>query len=260
MAKTCRRVKGAIFNPSSPFVQMLAADLSNYVMPSTMVNLVHTTPALTATIVSYVQCHMQESTVKCEDKNKVQSIQPNPHKTPTICQLPSLVNPKSLTSFLINYDRVLSSYLINGFTYDFKLGCTSDLPPCTPQSHKSTLEHPDIIKNYIHTGLSKGPIAGPFSYKSFDNFVVSPLGLVPKGNTRKFRVIHDLSFPKNHLVNSNIPQESSAVQYDSIDEVVSLVRMFGRGCLMVKTDIEDAFRIIPIHSSDYHLLGSDLLR
>lgn len=151
MAKTCRRVKGAIFNPSSPFVQMLAADLSNYVMPSTMVNLVHTTPALTATIVSYVQCHMQESTVKCEDKNKVQSIQPNPNKTPTICQLPSLVNPKSLTSFLINYDRVLSSYLIYGFTYDFKLGCTSDPPPCTLQNHKSTLEHPDIIKNCIQT-------------------------------------------------------------------------------------------------------------
>lgn len=85
MAKTCRRVEGAIFNPSSPFVQMQAADLSNSVMPS-MVNLVHTTPALTATSVSYVQCHMQESTVECEDKNKVQSIQPNPHKTPTICQ------------------------------------------------------------------------------------------------------------------------------------------------------------------------------
>lgn len=68
-------------------------------------------------------------------------------------------------------------------------------------------------------------------------------------------MIHDLSFPKNHSVNSNIPQENSAVQYDSIDEVVSLVRMFGRGCLMAKTDIEDAFRIIPIHPSDYHLLG-----
>lgn len=156
---------------------------------------------------------------------------------------------------MINYDRVLSAYLINGFTYGFKLGCTSDPPPCTPQNHKSTLEHPDIIKNYIQTGLSKGRIAGPFSYKPFDNFVVSPLGLVPKGNTGKFRVIHDLSFPKNHSVNSNIPKENSAVQYDSIDEVVSLVRTFGRGCLMAKTDIEDAFRIIPIHPSDYHLLG-----
>lgn len=63
----------------------IPAALSNSVMPS-MVNLVHTTPALTATSVSYVQCHMQESTEECEDKNKVQSIQPNPHKTPTICQ------------------------------------------------------------------------------------------------------------------------------------------------------------------------------
>lgn len=125
---------------------MQAADLSNSVMPSTMVNLVHTTPVLTATSVSYVQCHMQESTVECEDKNKVQSIQPNPHITPTVCQLPSPVNPKSLSS--------LSSYLINGFTYGFKLGCTSDPLPCTPQNHKSTSEHPDIIKKYIQTGLS----------------------------------------------------------------------------------------------------------
>lgn len=103
--------------------------------------------------------------------------------------------------------------------------------------------------------FSKGRIAGPFSYKPFDNFVVSPLGLVPTGNTGKYRVIHDLSFPKIHSVNSNIPQECSAVQYNSIDEVVSLVKMLGRGCLMAKTDIEDAFRIIPIHPSDYHYLG-----
>lgn len=148
-------------------------------------------------------CSMSHARVNCRVQRQKQgtiNTTKSPQKNHNLPE-PSLVNPKSLTSFLINYDRVPSSYPINGFTYDFKLGCTSDPPPCTPQNHKSTLEHPDIIKNYIQTGLSKGPIAGQYSYKSFDNFVVSPLGLVPKGNTRKFRVIHDLSFPKNHLVN-----------------------------------------------------------
>lgn len=92
------RVKASVmcsFQSQQPFRTKLmqAADLLNYVMPSTMMNLVHTTPALTATSVSYVQCHMQKSTVECEDKNKVQSIQPNPHITPTVCQLPSPINP-----------------------------------------------------------------------------------------------------------------------------------------------------------------------
>ena len=36
-----------------------------------------------------------------------------------------------------------------------------------------------------------------------------------------------------------------------IDVVIDLVKTFGSGALMVKTDIEDAFRVIPIHPLDY---------
>lgn len=45
------------------------------------------------------------------------------------------------------------------------------------------------------------------------------------------------------------------VQYDTVDWVINLVQQYGPYCLMAKTDIEDAFRIIPIKPSDYHLLG-----
>lgn len=100
------------FQSQQPFRTKQGADLSNYVMPSTMVNLVHTPPVLTATSVSYVHCHMQESTVECEDKNKVQSIQPNPHISPTVCQLPSPVNPKILSNFLINTISTISTIII----------------------------------------------------------------------------------------------------------------------------------------------------
>lgn len=89
---------------------------------------------------------------------------------------------------------------------------------------------------------------------SFVNFHDSST-VVPKGSTCKFRVIHDLSFPENQSVNSNVPRENSAVQYDSIDQVVDLVQKFGREYLTAKTDIKDAFRIIPIDPSDYYLLG-----
>lgn len=45
------------------------------------------------------------------------------------------------------------------------------------------------------------------------------------------------------------------VQYDTIDWFINLVQQCGPYCLMAKTNIEDAFRIISINPSNYHLLG-----
>lgn len=71
----------------------------------------------------------------------------------------------------------------------------------------------------------------------------------------KFRIIHDLLYPKNNSVNTNIPKENSVVQYDTINWIINLVQQYGPYCLMTKTDIEDASWIIPINPSDYYLLG-----
>lgn len=78
---------------------------------------------------------------------------------------------------------------------------------------------------------------------------------MPKSEPNKFRIIHDLSFPAQDSVNSKIPREYSRVHYDSIDTVLSLVRQYGMGSFMAKTDIKDAFRIIPVNPKYYHLLG-----
>ena len=83
----------------------------------------------------------------------------------------------------------------------------------------------------------------------------SPLGVVPKSEPGKFRVIHDLSFQKHNSVNLYIPEENSKVKYESLDVVTELLRKFGSGALMAKTDIQDAFRIVPVQPDDYKLLG-----
>lgn len=88
------------------------------------------------------------------------------------------------------------------------------------------------------------------------NIVCSPFDLVPKNNPGKYRLIHDLSFPKDVSVKSGIPKYLSQVQYDNIETIISLVKVHGHGALMAKYDIEDAFRIIPIHPGDQHLLVS----
>ena len=56
-------------------------------------------------------------------------------------------------------------------------------------------------------------------------------------------------------MNDFIPDQFSSVQCASIGDAITLIKSLGRGCCMAKTDIKSAFRIIPIHPGDYHLLG-----
>ncbi|XP_050390001.1 uncharacterized protein LOC126808959 isoform X3 [Patella vulgata] len=96
---------------------------------------------------------------------------------------------------------------------------------------------------------------GPFLEPPFPNLRCSPLGVIPKQEKDTFRLIHDLSFPLGNSVNSGIDPFYTEVHYDSIDTVVSLVKQHGRGALMAKTDIQNAYRLLPIHPDDYELLG-----
>ena len=68
-------------------------------------------------------------------------------------------------------------------------------------------------------------------------------------------MIHHLSFPEGQSVNSHIPKIASSVHCASIDDAVRLIRRTGRGCALAKTDIQNAFRLIPVSPSDYNLLG-----
>lgn len=78
---------------------------------------------------------------------------------------------------------------------------------------------------------------------------------MPKHEPGSFRVIHDLSFPKGQGVNDLIPNHLTSVTYEDFDHVVHLIRTTGKGVLISKVDIQNAFRIMPIHFDDIHLFG-----
>jgi hypothetical protein len=84
------------------------------------------------------------------------------------------------------------------------------------------------------------------------------LGLVPKKNPGEFRVIHHLSYPENESINSGIPESKCTVKYQTIEDAVKLMKLYGKSCLLSKTDIENSFKIIPIHPDDHELLGFPL--
>jgi len=100
-----------------------------------------------------------------------------------------------------------------------------------------------------------GRIQGPFSYPPFSNLRVSPLGVLPKKAPGEFRMIHHLSFPYGDSINTFIPSEFSTVKYATVDDAINFIKFLGRGWVLAKTDVRSAFRIIPLHPSDYPLLG-----
>ena len=118
----------------------------------------------------------------------------------------------------------------------------------------SANDQPNIVTDKLHKEIEAGSVAGPFSAPPFDNFVVSPLGIVPKKAPNEFRRIQHLSYLHENSVNSGIPVDFSSVLYASIQDAIVFVKRLGVGCYLAKTDIKSAFRIIPIHPGDYPLL------
>lgn len=120
---------------------------------------------------------------------------------------------------------------------------------------KSAIEQPLVVITKLNKEREAGRVAGPFAAPPFSTFVSSPLGIVPKKVPTEFRLIHHLSYPKGSSVNDSIPDNCSSVHYASIGDAIPIIKRLGAGCYMAKTDIKSAFRIIPIHPSDYSLLG-----
>ena len=87
------------------------------------------------------------------------------------------------------------------------------------------------------------------------NFRTNPVGIVPKKAPGKFRTISNLSFPTGSSVNDFISKEDYSLSYVTVDSAIDYILSLGPGCYLSKVDIESAFRIIPVHKSDWSLQG-----
>ena len=168
----------------------------------------------------------------------------------------SRLQTNRLAAYLIGYDRQLSDTLITGFSIGFRIPSSIENTfTSTYQNHKSALQNPLAVSQKIHKELKLGRIAGPFQSHPIPDLIISPLGLVPKKASNEFRLIHDLSFPKNSSVNSHIDKSLTGVQYEDLDHCIRIITAIGPNTLIAKADLKDAFRIIPIHPEDHRLLG-----
>ncbi len=155
-------------------------------------------------------------------------------------------------------DRNFANFVVNGIKEGFRIGfdytshrckkSTRNMPSATEQGHA-------IISSYLAKECAEGRVLGPFEEHFFPQLQVSRIGVVPKHTPGQWRLIVDLSSPEGYSVNDGISRQLCSLSYISVDTAAKIVAQKGRGTLLAKVDIRNAYRNLPIHPDDRWLLG-----
>ncbi len=172
------------------------------------------------------------------------------------CKYPTPVKLEKMIPYLDKYtNKAASKILKEGFKNGFKLAYLGDRTSRDSKNLKSITNLKKEALEKINKEVKLGRIAGPFHEKPLPDLIISPIGLVPKSEPGKYRLIQHLSYPEGESINDGIDRGMCKVNYTSFDVAVRLVVSAGKGALMAKSDIESAFRLLPVHPQDFQLLG-----
>ena len=155
-------------------------------------------------------------------------------------------------------------YLVNGFRHGFSLHyqCPTtrkDLSNNLPL----TIGTKEDLWNKVMKEVKEKRFAGPFKEIPFDNYVQSPIGLVPKDNGRQTRLIfhlsYDFKFSGNRSVNFYTPEELCSVKYNDLDYAMKTIFAWSdnddkKQLIFASTDVKSAFRLVPLSPDWYYLL------
>ena len=154
-------------------------------------------------------------------------------------------------------DSTFASYILNGIAKGFHIG--ADRAVHLVPGHRNMLsvqQQPQLVASQIREETVVGRVLGPLPPHLANLTQTSPIGLIPKPHQPgKWRLIVDLSSPAGHSVNDAIPVDNCHTQYASVLDAAKLIRRLGAGTLLAKVDLQHAYRIVPVHPDDHHLLG-----
>ena len=128
-----------------------------------------------------------------------------------------------LRQFDYNEDEI--SFLEEGFTNRFDIGYEG---PSNRQSRADNIPlnigSEEELWNKIMKEVKLKRVAGPFPSIPYENFIQSPVGLVPKDNGKKTRLIFHLSYDfkdGNKSLNHHMSKEKCTVKYHDLDYTVA---------------------------------------
>ena len=126
---------------------------------------------------------------------------------------------------LCHPDRGFAVYVSNRIREGFRVGFNYRSAHCRQASGnlKSVRDHKEVVTKYIQGERGAGRLLGPFQRDKMPGVHVSPLGVIPKSEPGKWRLILDLSSPEGGSVNDGITKELCSLSYMSVDEVAARV-------------------------------------
>ena len=115
-------------------------------------------------------------------------------------------------------------------------------------------QHPEVASTNLAKEIDLGQVAGPFDDPPLPNLQCHPVGVVPKKHSTEWRTIYHLSYPEGDSLNDYIPKDPYSLQYVRLDNAIHIIKSMGPLSFMAKKDLKSAFRLIPIHPGNWHLL------
>ncbi|XP_040289883.1 uncharacterized protein LOC121002497 [Bufo bufo] len=190
----------------------------------------------------------------------VPSINPDDQEVSPAHMIPEHLKRDILEAFMSQHpSRHLTDFLVAGLTEGFHTGILH-MPTGTLECPNllSAQGNPTAIDALIAQEVAEGFVLGPFKTPPFTTWRTNPIGIVTGKSSQKQRLIIDLSAPHGSAdpsLNSLIPSEEFSLQYTTIDHAITAIRQAGVGAWLSKTDIANAFKLLPIHPSLWHLHG-----
>ena len=160
--------------------------------------------------------------------------------------------------YLANHpDLAYVDYILDGIRNGFRIGFNATQPLTSSNKNmRSAQDHPEVVEKQLLSDCSQGYMLGPFDREQLPPVHTSRIGVIPKKHQPdKWCLIVDLSFPREKSVNDGIAREDCSLTYVKVDAIVDSILNMGRGTLLAKMDVKSAFRNIPVHPADRHLLG-----
>ena len=153
-------------------------------------------------------------------------------------------------------DEQFAEYVVSGLRDGFWISFSYPRPcRSSIDNMHSAREHAQVVRDYLSNECAEGRIVGPLPLPGSKEIHVSRFGVTPKGSSGKWRLIFDLSSPEGASVNDGIDSNLCSLKYATIDQAAELMLRLGRGALMAKVNIDQAYHRISVHPDDRWLLG-----
>ena len=182
-----------------------------------------------------------------------------PSPPPHLSSIVTPLRPEAWASELQQIpDRRLVEYLLNGIKCGFRIGFNRQSTRLISASSnmQSAILNPTPVQDFLQKETQAARVLGPFHTHQVTSIHLSRFGVIPKrSQPGKWRLILDLSSPDNHSVNDGIAQDLCSLSYSSVDQAAAIIAQLGRDTQLAKIDIAHAYRNVPVHPSDRHLLG-----